>query len=257
MNKHLRKVHDITTEPGRGGKRKPPVAPSRLSQPLPNSPALPDAPSVPVQSQSSLSAAQPFPVAHQLSDMDRELMLDDDIARVIPSVRSRQTFWPVSHEEARATHALRKKYPRGRPGRPHAPQSTQQSKTSNGEESDDSFAEGHGQLAPDVREFIGIHPPNPDLGEVDGTPVLGRSKWQCKYLVAKAKLMLAYEENSERRRQLKDDMDAERADRLPRPIQIPGVRSTTPVISDRVFNPNERIECKFPIRQLLGVQGKS
>jgi hypothetical protein len=107
-------------------------------------------------------------------------MLDDDIAEVLPRLRTRAML-ELSEDDEPAIQEIRTRYPRRSPFA-----------------IDDSvFDEGVSIDAPLVPETI-PHPTD------HMASITGRSKWQVKYLMAKAKLMLVEEENLLRRRELLD-----------------------------------------------------
>lgn len=109
---------------------------------------------------------------------------DSDLKDVIANLRSADPFWTVTAQDLLAHEEIRRRFPHKID--PELP-------------SDDEFDEG-------VQHRF---PPRPELIQVmedQGTELhmLSRPRWQVKYVMAKAKLMLVEEENRMRRRQLKE-----------------------------------------------------
>ena len=165
MNKHLRSLHGIVSEPF--NKKRPRDPQLALTQrPLPN-----------------VDKFEWTPAS------DADLMADEDVAKVLPRLRGRETFWSTTEEDHRLVKLVRERHPRG------------QSRLKGGEreDSDDSFDGGVGvryAVEPEVERVV-VEPE----GEID---VLGRSRWQTRFIVAKAKLMLVEEENRMRRSELRE-----------------------------------------------------
>ncbi len=173
MNKHLRSLHGIITEPP--NKKKPKDPPSALTQ-------------------------RPLPAAEQAEWMrsnDLDLIEDEEVAEVLPRVRRREMFWTTSEDDERLVKMVRDRYPRGL--------GKLKGRAEDG--SEDSFDEGVGgrcDLGPKVENLM----TDPEDGkEVE---LMTRPGWQIKFIMAKAKLMLVEEENAMRRRELAELMVLER-----------------------------------------------
>lgn len=109
---------------------------------------------------------------------------DSDLKEVIDNIRSSEPFWTVTPQDLLANEEIRRRFP-------HKPDLDIPS--------DDEFDDGVSLR----------YPPRPELIQVmedQGTELrmLSRPRWQVKYVMAKAKLMLVEEENRMRRRQLKE-----------------------------------------------------
>ena len=178
MNKHLRSLHGIFSEP---------LNKKRLRDPQS---AL---------TQRPLLAVDKF---EWTPSSDADLVDDEDIGEVVRKVRKRETFWSTTEDDHRLVKLLRERHPRGR----------SRIKAGEKDDSDDSFDHGIGAgyaVEPAVERVV----VDPD-GEVE---VLGRSRWQIRFIVAKAKLMLVDEENRMRRRELEDLMELERRMKVEEP----------------------------------------
>ncbi|WWC72082.1 uncharacterized protein I206_106042 [Kwoniella pini CBS 10737] len=117
---------------------------------------------------------------------DEDLLLDEDIAEVLPRIRKREILNPT-FEEIEALNYLRSIFPR----------QILDSKNP----IPDSLDEPPSELGiPEEAQLI-QSVPDPDIpgGELD---LLGRSEWQARYIMIKARLMLVEEENSMRRMEL-------------------------------------------------------
>ncbi|KAK4687138.1 hypothetical protein P7C73_g2980, partial [Tremellales sp. Uapishka_1] len=195
LSKHLRTVHGIISDPPSKSKKKPSTQPVMTQKPLAEGAGTGPVPKV-----------HPPAPESKLSSAEQELCLDPDLEKAILAMRSHPTFWSISVEEAQAVKAIRAAHPRTK----------KKGKDKHGDESDDGFDEGASigvPLDPKLEGTIkDLH--NPSAEEI---PVLGRGRYQHKYLVAKAKLMLAFEENVQRRQHLvealarEEKMDEEEA----------------------------------------------
>ena len=165
MNKHLRTLHGLTSEPPRV---------KRV-----------DGPSL-ERAHSSEPTPQPA-----YSAEEEELLFDEDIAEVLPRLRSRQAFWTLDEDDQAAIARVRAAFPR--PSLHASP------------EHEDGFDEGVSGNLP-VRAIEEGTMPNPENPR-ELLSVVGRSKWQAKYIMGKAKLMLVEEENLLRRRELQELME--------------------------------------------------
>jgi hypothetical protein len=168
---------------------------------------------------------------------DQDLLMDPDLRDVIPRIRSREAFWTVTDEDARAVKAIREAHPRrlppkskSKPAKGKKGPSTSASAlgleedgtggvptTSGGavpapgaedlSDGYDSFDEGVGEVVDDSEQGVVGLVLIQGEGEV---PVVGRTRWQRRYIMAKAKMMLVEEENGMRKAELRALMDAER-----------------------------------------------
>jgi hypothetical protein len=119
---------------------------------------------------------------------------DIDLADVMTSVHSSTPFWTITKRDVEALETIRRLYPQHPHPGPDEP------------ESEDEFDEGVSRNYPAVPETVAV-------AEEGGAEVrvLSRPRWQVKYVMAKAKLMLVEEENRMRRVQLRDWMEREEA----------------------------------------------
>ena len=114
---------------------------------------------------------------------------DADLSEVVSLIKNTKPFWPITAADAALADSIRKRYPQKR-----IPAT----------DSDDEF---------DDRVSL-QYPRDPQLvartmeGETE-VHVLTRPRWQVRYIMAKAKLMLVEEENRMRRDQLKEWMERE------------------------------------------------
>nr|XP_018260799.1 uncharacterized protein I303_06515 [Kwoniella dejecticola CBS 10117]OBR82957.1 hypothetical protein I303_06515 [Kwoniella dejecticola CBS 10117] len=117
---------------------------------------------------------------------DEDLILDDDIAEVLPRIRKREMMNP-SPEEIEALSYVRSIFPRQTldPTNPIP----------------DPLDEPPTELGiPEEAQLLQTIPDRENPGaELD---LLGRSEWQARYIMIKARLMLVEEENSMRRMEL-------------------------------------------------------
>jgi hypothetical protein len=118
------------------------------------------------------------------------LYQDIDLADVVTSIQQSEPWWYITPTDARLADSIRQRYPR-----PPTPPL----------EEDDDFDEGVSRTFPAETAVTGIM--ETDTGEE--VRVLTRPRWQVKYVMAKAKLMLVDEENKMRRAQLKDWQERE------------------------------------------------
>ena len=177
MNKHLRSLHGVSTEPVPKKKLKDPVT-VLTKRPL-------------------SSPEKPMASFEWTPTSDADLFEDEDIAEVLPRLRKRVVFWSTTEEDHQLVKLLRSRHPR---------------RNRREEDSEDSFDEGIGARYELESRVIGMAR-DPDLDEGGlgkEVEVLGRSRWQVRYIMSKAKLMLAEEENAMRRRELRDLVDLER-----------------------------------------------
>ncbi|WWC91788.1 uncharacterized protein L201_006735 [Kwoniella dendrophila CBS 6074] len=121
---------------------------------------------------------------------DEDLLLDEDLAEVLPKIRKRELLVP-SIEEIEALSYLRSIFPR---------QNLSLNST-NPLEIDHNLDDPPIELnIPEESQLIQtIQDPDIPQGELD---LLGRSQWQAKYIMIKARLMLVEEENTMRRMEL-------------------------------------------------------
>lgn len=127
------------------------------------------------------------------STADKDLARDDDIAEVVLRVhgRDRDRIEPATPDEEGAIKYVRERRPGG--GRPARGRGRR-----NSDSGDDAFDEGASARYPQERVLEGYLVDQND----HEVPVMGRCKWQAKYVMAKAKLMLVDEENKMRRDEL-------------------------------------------------------
>lgn len=129
---------------------------------------------------------------------DKDLAKDDDLTEVVLRLRARDRvhFRAETADEEAAIRFVRESRPGGAPVK--RGRGTGRRPKGAGSESDE-FDEGAGKKYPIERGVDGyMMDPN---GEAE-VPVMGRSRWQAKYVMAKAKLMLVDEENKMRREEL-------------------------------------------------------
>jgi len=122
-----------------------------------------------------------------------ELNNDEDLSSVLPRLFGRQTFWNDSDDDEPALDLIRDVRSRGR----QIPQEA--------EDEYDSLDEMIPPIGP-VR-VIGetSHPDDPEVV----VPVTSRSRYQARFMMAKAKVMLLAEENEMRRKELESTMNEE------------------------------------------------
>ncbi|OCF41361.1 hypothetical protein I317_04842 [Kwoniella heveanensis CBS 569] len=164
--------------------------------------------------ESAVKSEQVEPVSRM--DVDADLLLDDDLAEVLPRIRRREVLTPFG-EEIQAMEYIHRLYPR------HSSLST----NTNARGKTKSKAAAKSKKAPadpipagglPIADPMDAPPaeltippeaellqtiPDPEIpgGEID---VLGRSEWQARYVMVKARLMLVEEENAMRRAELKE-----------------------------------------------------
>jgi len=118
------------------------------------------------------------------------------MAEVLPRMRAREKIWTVTAEDEMAMRMFREQFPRERV-------------RERADESDDSFDAGVGTQFP--RHPVEISTvPSGSNGVGAELSILSRSRWQVRYMVAKAKLMLVEEEGKMRRRRLAELMVEEK-----------------------------------------------
>ena len=172
MNKHLRTFHADKHEELKELKNKERKAATTAPRPRQN-----------LQSRPSHTTSSP---ASGLKPTDRMLMEDPDLSDVIPRLRARQRFWTTTDDDERILAEVRARFPRARRG------------------AKDDFDLGRADEYPEHCQD------ESEARDADGKVTLvGRSQWQVRYIVAKAKLMLVEEENAMRKQQLLELMDQE------------------------------------------------
>jgi hypothetical protein len=124
-----------------------------------------------------------------------ELNNDEDLSSVLPRLFGRHTFWEVSDDDEPALDLIRDV--RARDRRPPPPGIA--------EEEYDSLDEMIPPIG--VVRVVGEteHPENPEIV----VPVMSRSRYQARFMMAKAKVMLLAEENEMRRKELEVTMNEE------------------------------------------------
>ncbi|WVR00125.1 hypothetical protein IAU59_007267 [Kwoniella sp. CBS 9459] len=155
-------------------------------------------------------------------NVDEDLLLDDDLAEVLPRIRRREVVKPFG-EEIQAMEYIHKLYPRPQAssstagkGKPTKSKGKSKKAGPASASASASIANGQGSgptadpmdeppshlLIPPEAELLQTIP-DPEIpgGEID---VLGRSEWQARYVMVKARLMLVEEENAMRRAELKE-----------------------------------------------------
>lgn len=262
LNKHKRTVHaDVTnpngTKPTKGAKSKTKATPgtgkskgkakgvaptpSDVSTPTPAINSKPKSKSVPPPPL-ILSPSPPIP---PVSAPDEDLILDPELAELIPRLRSRWPILPEGDDEVEALREARRKFPRHRLFPNYTKEEDVEEKRGQvvleelvADPLDDPIArplrldgEDEIEYRRRVREYLTntsksldadvpmedlkntvpplvpeiTHttedPEDPEGGMVD---VLGRSRWQARYIMAKARLLLLEEENMLRRRYLQE-----------------------------------------------------
>lgn len=175
MNKHLRSLHGVITEPPNKKKVKEPQT---------------------VLTQQPLTSEKKF---EWTPSSDADLLEDEEVAEVLPRLRRREMFWSTTEEDHRLVKAVRDRHPRGG----HKGKGRD-------EDSVDSFDEGVGARYPVQPGVVGMMADQDEAGGGKEVDVMGRPRWQVRYIMGKAKLMLVEEENSMRRRELRDLMELER-----------------------------------------------
>lgn len=264
LNKHKRTVHaDVTNvtnpngaKPSKGGKGKTKATPgtgkgkgkakgvapvpSDIPTPTPAITSKPKSKSLPPPL--ILSPSPPIP---PVSAPDEDLILDPELAELIPRLRSRWPIVPEGDDEIEALREARRRFPRHRLFPNYTKEEDVEEKGSRvgleelvADPLDDPVArplrrngEDEIEYRERVREYLTdtSRPPDADLPmeELDYTlpplvpeiahttedpedpegevvDVLGRSRWQVRYIMAKARLLLLEEENMLRRRYLQE-----------------------------------------------------
>ncbi|OWT37511.1 zinc-finger protein [Cryptococcus neoformans Bt1] len=262
LNKHKRTVHaDVTNpngaKPSKGGKGKTKATPgtgkgkgkakgvaptpSDISTPTPAIAPKPKSKSVPPPPL-ILSPPPPMP---PVSAPDEDLILDPELAELIPRLRSRWPIVPEGDDEIEALREARRRFPRHRLFPNYTKEEDVEEKRSRvaldelvADPLDDPVArplrrsdEDEIEYRERVREYLTdtSRPPDADLPmeELENTlpplvpaiahttedpedpeggvvDVLSRSRWQARYIMAKARLLLLEEENMLRRRYLQE-----------------------------------------------------
>ena len=127
----------------------------------------------------------------------RDLVKDDDLCDVVQRLYSRDriSYKPSSEDEKTALKYMRDSRPGGAPSRRRGgPRGGKRP----GSDSDE-FDEGVSKRFPPDRTVEGYM--TDPAGDAE-LPVMSRNRWQAKYIMAKAKLMLVEEENKMRRDEL-------------------------------------------------------
>lgn len=114
---------------------------------------------------------------------------DADLSEVVSLIKNTKPFWPITQADAALAESIRKRYPQ---------------KRIPANESDDEFDDRVSSQYPCDPQLVGR-----TLEGDTEVHVLTRPRWQVRYIMAKAKLMLVEEENRMRRDQLKDWMERE------------------------------------------------
>ena len=114
---------------------------------------------------------------------------DADLSEVVSLIKSTKPFWPITSADAALADSIRKRHPQ---------------KRIPAHESDDEFDDRVSSQYPRDPQLVG----RTMEGDTE-IHVLTRPRWQVRYIMAKAKLMLVEEENRMRRDQLKDWMERE------------------------------------------------
>jgi hypothetical protein len=124
-----------------------------------------------------------------------DLGTDEDLSSVLPRLFDRQTFWQGSDDDEPALNLVRDVRARERQGPPYGVE----------EEEYDSLDE----MIPPVSNVRVVG----ETGHPDGSdtvvPVMSRSKYHARFMMAKAKVMLLAEENEMRRKELESTMREE------------------------------------------------
>lgn len=157
------------------------------------------------------------------SNADRDLAKDEDLGEVIVRLRSRDRihYRAETKEEQAAVRFMRESRPGG------APAKSRRGRRNAGSDSDE-FDEGAGKRYPLERKVDGYMLDSAD----NEVPLMSRSRWQAKYVMAKAKLMLVDEENKMRRDELVF-WEQEEARSLGLPIPTPRRASPEPERHER------------------------
>lgn len=134
--------------------------------------------------------------------LDTGLFQDVDLAEALTRLRTNPDYWTMDDDDLLALSHIREKFGRGR-----KPSDDRQLGFEDDEE--DAFDDGVTRLYPPTPEATGVLV-NPDEPDVE-VRILTRPRWQVKYIMAKAKLMLVEEENRMRRGQLLELLEMEAA----------------------------------------------
>jgi hypothetical protein len=124
-----------------------------------------------------------------------QVAFDEDLGPILPRLCERTTFWEDSDDDEPALDLIRARRARERREPPY------------GVEEDDY--DSLDEMIPAMGEARVVGetelPGMPDAI----VPVMSRSKWQARFLMAKAKVMLLAEENEMRRKELETTMNEE------------------------------------------------
>lgn len=207
MSKHLRTLHGINPDQPKSKRKVDQDNPILTQLPLGEGieasaiPLQPLSTSVfvpvkPAKQPRAGPSSHPPPKRTVQMATDDELRLDPELDEVVLRVRER-TQLPTSLEEDLAVKGIRDRYPRHTRSRRSKHPDV---------DSEDSFDEGVStqvsQSASAVAPFNKYMLLEP-LNHPDDVPIV-RSRWQARYIMAKAKLMLAEEENFLRRQKLEE-----------------------------------------------------
>ncbi|ORX40550.1 hypothetical protein BD324DRAFT_647476 [Kockovaella imperatae] len=190
MNKHLRTFHAEKHEELKELKNKEKKATTTTTMTTTTTTAM-------TNSNSSRSQARRTGASGSttggLKSSDKILMDDADLIDVLPRLRNRKRFWTITEDDEKVLAAIRSRYPRP---------------PSDSREYDEEFDLGRSRDFPercpeDIQSQA--HEPPSDSQVI----FMGRSQWQVRYIIAKAKLMLVEEENAMRKAQLMELMEQE------------------------------------------------
>lgn len=177
MNKHLKSLHAPGAEERKRGR-------------APETNGVDPSPKLPSRKK-NMSLNRPHPP----DGVREELLTDSDLFVVITRLEARGAIPGVTAEDEEAVRHLRETINRSHPERRAVA------------EADDIFDERvAGKVPPDPIELAHARYGGP----TDTIPLLSRSRWQVRYIMAKAKLMLVEEENVMRRTELATLLEQER-----------------------------------------------
>ena len=204
MNKHLRSLHGIVTEPP--NKKKASSVQTTTTLLTDVATASKDQQPNPVMTRRPLSSSEKF---EWTPSSDADLLGDEDVAEVLPRLRRREPFWATTSEDHRLVKMIRDRHPRsGHLNRINKDKKGRGNDHVHEHDSDDSFDEGIGARYPIRPQLERLIQDPEKIGRE--AELMNRPKSQVRLIMAKAKLMLVEEENSMRRRELRDLMEMER-----------------------------------------------
>ncbi|ORY33368.1 hypothetical protein BCR39DRAFT_503895 [Naematelia encephala] len=149
--------------------------------------SLHDAPIEPPKKKREPSAALTIKPLSLPMAADAELLQDPDLTEVVPRLRARQREWEIDALDKAALATVRSAFSQA---------------------AEVDFDEGVSERWPSPVQSVGTVPdPDNPRKLVD---VVSRPRWQVRYIMAKAKLMLVDEENAMRRRELAEASALER-----------------------------------------------